>query len=91
VTTYISLRTALRDKINMYAHRAFPQNESLDVCDERARQANIHSCIRSRCGPRTLTITAAAIPPFRYVCPTRARPGGEELAPMSKAQEVRAE
>src|SRR5262249_44038355 len=36
VTTYIRLRAALGDKINMYTQRAFPENESLDVCDDRA-------------------------------------------------------
>jgi hypothetical protein len=36
MTTYIRLRSELGDKINMYATRAFPENESLGVCDDRA-------------------------------------------------------
>jgi len=36
LTTYIRLRSELADKINMFAQMAFPENESLGVCDDRA-------------------------------------------------------
>jgi hypothetical protein len=35
-TTYRQLRIELGDQINMFAKTAFPSNESLEVCDERA-------------------------------------------------------
>ena len=35
-TTYRQLRTEIGDQINLFAKIAFPSNESLEVCDERA-------------------------------------------------------